>query len=100
VLGVPEEASVRYYGVDDCPKPRGNLSRLVETAHVSQTRGEKTIPQRQTRIFLDHEAQFPDRLIKAFADEIRGTEISCDQPARARGLRRNAVSRRSIAISG
>jgi hypothetical protein len=42
---------------------------------MSQAGGEKTVLQRQSRILLDHQAQFRQCLIETPTDEICGAEI-------------------------
>ena len=72
MLGVPQEAGVRYHDRGDGAQPRDDLSRVVEPAHMRVAGGEIAIRLRVAWILLDREEQLRHCLIEAPAEEMRG----------------------------
>ena len=73
MLGVPQEAEVRYHDRVNGPQPPDDFSSIVEPTHMSVAGGEYAIRLRLMWILLDREEQFRHRLIKAPPDEMRET---------------------------
>jgi len=71
VLGVPQEAGVRYHDRRNCAQPLDDFSGAVEPSHMGVAGGEIAIGPRKVRTLLDREEQLGHGLVEAPADEMR-----------------------------
>ena len=71
MLGVPQEAGVRYHDRSNGAQSRNDLSGVVDPIHMGIAGGEKAMSVRQARILLNCEEQLRHGLIEAPADEMR-----------------------------
>ena len=73
MLGVPQEAGVRYHNSGNGAQPCDDLPGVFEATHMGVTGGKKAMRVRQARILLNCEEQLRHCLIEATANEMRGT---------------------------
>ena len=101
MLGVPQEAGVRYHDRGNGAQPRDDLSCVVEPTHMGVAGGEirDTTAGKLGSSWIAR-SSFGTRLIEAPAEKCATPITASDVPMRARGLRRSAASTCSIAMSG
>ena len=71
MLGVPQEAGVRYHNWGNRPQPLYDRLCVVEPTHMGVAGGEHAIRRREAWILLDRKEQIRQGLIKAPAGEMR-----------------------------
>ena len=71
VLGVPQEAGVRYHDRGNGLQPLDHFSRLIELTHVGVAGSEKALRQREASVLLDREEQLRHGLIETPTEEMR-----------------------------
>ena len=70
MLGVPQEASVRYDDGGNGAELLEDFSSVVEPPHMGVAAGEKAIPPWVAWVILDREDQFRQCLSEAPAEEM------------------------------
>ena len=72
MLGVPQEAGVRYHNRGNGPQPFDDRLCVVESTRMGVAGDKAAIRQREACILLDREEQLRHGLTEAPAGEMRG----------------------------
>jgi hypothetical protein len=102
VLGVSQEAGVRYHDRGDRAQPLYDFSCVVEPTHMGVAGGEIAMRLRVARILLDRKEQFRHCLIELPAEEMRGayhTERRADPGAGTEAQRGFAMLDRDVQLA-